>query len=836
MLDPQHPNDDLQKKRLLELRRLLYCMEHHENMVQETQGQQSWQSILLRAQLLQDKWQALHNTNDFYHPDQRQEYQALSSRVDAACVRAREVASMEKEKEEQKKRLTEFGDQKEDDDDDLVERLFFSTNKRKAGEDMGNDDDRDENTNNEFDDDLDDILEEKEEDDDAAEIFSSNQRRRTLTSNNFNDTTNLQELQEAQREQMEHAISLMAKQMKEATQGIQSRLKQQNETTLNQLESVAEQNVQDVTQVAQNVKDHNIKRSRSNWATWTLLFTLVGIFCFTLMTIFTIPKSPNACLLCIGKKDSLPRRLVAKASHGISLVSVHLKELVSSFRGNDDDYDDEMFQPQDSQQWKDIYDEDERERQEKERLEKLLRNLKNLEKAGASGTAEAVKIDEQQPQDSDHDNPWGIKAEDYVKVEEHQELDNPWGIEAEDDKRIVKDLDAKPDNPWGLESEDDKRHQTKDEKKSDNPWGIEAEDDKPNKRNDHQHDNPWGLESEDDKVSDNAGVKIHHRKQPDTTSDEIQPKHVPPKQVNVDDIFASLKEKMQEAEASTDKIGDQMLHHQDELNASPTAATNEGGFDPTNAFARDGAASERFSPRDFRVKAATNDYDTLKRYISISTEHMNRQDRNGWSALHFATRSGHLQIIELLLEHGADPLLETKDGHTAVQLAQERFEDGHPVRRAFRKAVNEEAPEEDEYTGETDDDEAEKDEEDSDDEEEEDHDEDEEEEEYQVEEEEEKEEEDVDKENQDTLDHTQDHGSFDSVASELPEQPGSFNDSPLKEQPGSNSDDDSIERRRKKMFQPVFDDGDEDIESARSRLDDLLNQPPRKPLFATEDL
>ena len=89
---------------------------------------------------------------------------------------------------------------------------------------------------------------------------------------------------------------------------------------MNELETVAEHNVHDVTKVDQNVRDHNVKTSRSNWATWTLIFTLVGIFCFTLVTIFTIPKSPHARLLCIGKKESLPRRLLGKAIQALKIV------------------------------------------------------------------------------------------------------------------------------------------------------------------------------------------------------------------------------------------------------------------------------------------------------------------------------------------------------------------------------------------------------------------------------------------------------------------------------------------------------------------------------------
>ncbi|KAG7340376.1 ankyrin repeat domain protein [Nitzschia inconspicua] len=66
---------------------------------------------------------------------------------------------------------------------------------------------------------------------------------------------------------------------------------------------------------------------------------------------------------------------------------------------------------------------------------------------------------------------------------------------------------------------------------------------------------------------------------------------------------------------------------------------------------------------------------------------MNRQDRSGWSALHFAARSGHLRLVELLLEYGADPLLEFKNGQNAMQLAEERFETDHPIFLTLQKFI-----------------------------------------------------------------------------------------------------------------------------------------------------
>lgn len=43
--------------------------------------------------------------------------------------------------------------------------------------------------------------------------------------------------------------------------------------------------------------------------------------------------------------------------------------------------------------------------------------------------------------------------------------------------------------------------------------------------------------------------------------------------------------------------------------------------------------------------------------------------QNGWTALHFATKAGTMPVIKLLLESGADPLAETKEGKVALCFA-----------------------------------------------------------------------------------------------------------------------------------------------------------------------
>eukprot|EP00977_Amphora_coffeiformis_P007368 scaffold1595_cov171-Amphora_coffeaeformis.AAC.9 len=108
---------------------------------------------------------------------------------------------------------------------------------------------------------------------------------------------NVEDLQRMQREQMEEAISQMTTQLKEETKRIHETLHVQTEG-LGRMEDVATENVDKVTQVAKDVQDHVQSSWNRNIGTWTLFFTMVGVFVFMLVMIQMAPKGKGCVFFC----------------------------------------------------------------------------------------------------------------------------------------------------------------------------------------------------------------------------------------------------------------------------------------------------------------------------------------------------------------------------------------------------------------------------------------------------------------------------------------------------------------------------------------------------------
>ncbi|WP_051654723.1 ankyrin repeat domain-containing protein [Persephonella sp. IF05-L8] len=76
------------------------------------------------------------------------------------------------------------------------------------------------------------------------------------------------------------------------------------------------------------------------------------------------------------------------------------------------------------------------------------------------------------------------------------------------------------------------------------------------------------------------------------------------------------------------------------------------------------------NPNDMLLTAAQlGDIDRVRLAIAKGAN-LNYQDENGGTALHWAVFYGYKDIVQLLLMHGADPLIKDKDGITPIDVAR----------------------------------------------------------------------------------------------------------------------------------------------------------------------
>jgi len=115
--------------------------------------------------------------------------------------------------------------------------------------------------------------------------------------------------------------------------------------------------------------------------------------------------------------------------------------------------------------------------------------------------------------------------------------------------------------------------------------------------------------------------------------------------------------------------------------------------DEADASVSTGARTAKldFTAWEVRDAAQRGDYDQLVQYIMDQEEPavvslLDEGDVNGWNALHLATRAGRADIVELLLEAGANAHQETNSGRTALDLAMAEFGDDHPLTELLARA------------------------------------------------------------------------------------------------------------------------------------------------------
>jgi len=72
-----------------------------------------------------------------------------------------------------------------------------------------------------------------------------------------------------------------------------------------------------------------------------------------------------------------------------------------------------------------------------------------------------------------------------------------------------------------------------------------------------------------------------------------------------------------------------------------------------------------------REAACFGDIEGVKELIARGVNTNSQHDINGWTALHWAAKRNHLNIVNLLCNHGADKNIATNKGEVAAQLTSE---------------------------------------------------------------------------------------------------------------------------------------------------------------------
>ena len=62
--------------------------------------------------------------------------------------------------------------------------------------------------------------------------------------------------------------------------------------------------------------------------------------------------------------------------------------------------------------------------------------------------------------------------------------------------------------------------------------------------------------------------------------------------------------------------------------------------------------------------------ETVRYLVGLSKVDVNHTDTNGYTALHHAVQQRHVGVVQVLVEHGVDTSLHTRNGNTALQLAE----------------------------------------------------------------------------------------------------------------------------------------------------------------------
>jgi hypothetical protein len=462
---------------------------------------------------------------------------------------------------------------------------------------------------------------------------------------------------------------------------------------------------------------------------------VVGVFCFCLATIFTIPKRPNTCLIFCGHDQV---SLVGWLAKPLKVISKYTIEPVYSLWQvhAEDEEDEDNSLP--AETWEDIYHGSDAEIAQKELLDELLMSLYSNKE-----NIEPVKNKEKRQFD------WRDALKEEEEDEEHDEDDDPFGgrkpigkgSEADDDpfggrkprKTLELERDDDPfggripfeksskaqgdDNPFGekkvvnkhFASQDDDESLFGDRKPVEKAVESQVDDadpsdaQKPLKRrfakpvdlsqppkektikaatgaDELAEDTPFGNRKP---VVKEEAFSIESKEIFPDGHEETVPKQQVPKvpetvqDVDMNELFASLKRAAQKTKEE-DLLNANVFGGSEPVDGSLPASDGlrGGGADPESKL--------RITPRDVRAAAEKGDGVKLREALELQPGYVDRQDKNKWTALHLAARSGRTEAIQILHEYGASLTIENQRGMTPLDEAVAHLGLEHPSVKLLR--------------------------------------------------------------------------------------------------------------------------------------------------------
>lgn len=89
--------------------------------------------------------------------------------------------------------------------------------------------------------------------------------------------------------------------------------------------------------------------------------------------------------------------------------------------------------------------------------------------------------------------------------------------------------------------------------------------------------------------------------------------------------------------------------------------------------------AKAFTGDDIRNAAQYGNLPQLMEILLSAPDLIDAQDSNGWGPLHLATRSGHTQVVQYLIEAGCKTQLKTRGGASALSIAVEVLGSDHDI-------------------------------------------------------------------------------------------------------------------------------------------------------------